>query len=149
MNTGRTLVAGTLGGLLHLVLVGGLHVYLYGPELFGYSTATNSFSRVEPTTIYIVFGAFVLGALPAVLLAERRLVTPVLTILAFVAAIVLMLPQGLEPQWKAAGPPSDLTFYFHLWFVPLLVACVLGGIEELVRHLWRREPSEDAPSVGE
>lgn len=148
MNTGRTLVAGTLGGLLHLVGVGGLTVYLHGPELFGYSTSTNSFSRVDPTTIYIVFGAVVLGALPAVLLSERRLVTPALTIVAFVAALVLMLPQGLEPRWRAAGP-SDLAFYFHLWFVPLLVACVLGGIEELVRHLMAKEPPADSPSVRE
>lgn len=148
MNTQRALIAGVVGGLLHLVLVGGLHVYLHGPELFGYSTRTNSFSRVEPTTVYIVLGAFVLGALPAVLLAERRLVTPALTIVAFVAGIVLLLPQGLEPDWKAAGA-SNMDFYFHLWFVPLFVAALLGGIEALVRHLLAEGAPADGSSVRE
>jgi hypothetical protein len=143
MNTERTLLAGVIGGLLHLVVVGGLYVYLYGPELFGYSATTNSFAPFGPTTVYVVVGAFLLGALPAVLLAERRLVTPALTVLAFVAGIVLMLPQGLEPRWKAAGP-SDLAFYFLLWFVPLFVACVLGGIEALVRHLTETTSALDA-----
>lgn len=148
MNTERTLIAGALGGLVHFVLVGGLYVYLYGPELFGYSTTTNTFARFEPITIYVILGAFVLGALPAVLLAERRLVTPALTILAFVAGIVLMSPRGLEPRWKAAGP-SDLAFYFLLWFVPVFVACLLGGIEELVRHLIAKEPPSDSSPVRE
>lgn len=134
MNARRTLIAGLLGGLLHLVIVGGLAVYLSGPELFGYSTTTNSFTRFGLINLYVVSGGFLLGALPAVLLAERRLVAPVLTIVAFVAGIVLILPGGLEPAWRVAGP-SDLAFYFLLWFVPAFVASVLGGIEALVRHL--------------
>lgn len=148
MNIERTLLAGTLGGLLHLVGVGRLHVYRYGPELFGFSTATDSFAGFGPINLHVVLGGFLLGALPAVLLAERRLVTPALTIVAFVAAIVLLLPRGLEPDRRAAGP-SDLAFYFLLWFVPAFVACVLGGIEELVRHLVARERPADVSSVRE
>lgn len=148
MNTGRTLIAGMLGGLVHFVVVGGLYVYLYGPGLFGYSTTTNSFARFEPTTVYVILGAFVLGALPAVLLAERRLVTPTLTILAFVAVVLLSTPGGLERAPRAAGP-SNLAFYFLLWFVPVFVAAILGGIEQLVRHLMEEASRSDASSVRE
>lgn len=148
MNTERTLLAGVLGGLLHLSLVGGLYVYLYGPELFGYSAATHSFSRVGPTTFYVVVGAFVLGALPAVLLAERRLVTPALTVLAFVLGVLLLEPGGLRRAPRAAGP-SNLGFYFLLWLVPAFVAALFGGIEALVRHLKRDASPSDSSSVRE
>lgn len=143
MNTERAVVAGTLGGLLHLVGVGGLYVYRYGPELVGYSTTANSFSRFGPFTLYVLLGAFVLGALPAVLLVERRLVTPALTVLAILSAVLLSTPGGLERAPRAAGP-GNLAFYFALWIVPAFVASVLGGIEELVRHLLAREPPADS-----
>ena len=112
MNTERTLLAGLVGGLLHLVLVGGLHVYLYGPELFGYSATTNSFARFGPITVYVVVGAFLLGALPAVLLAERRLVTPTLTVsptksVSFVRIVYSRLaacPGGPYPSYRTRVP---------------------------------------------
>lgn len=148
MNRKRALIAGILGGLLHFVLVGGLYVYLYGPELFGYSTTTNSFAGVGPTTIYVIVGAFVLGALPSFLLAERRLVTPALTVFAFVAGVLLLEPGGLKRAPRAAGP-SNLAFYFLLWFVPMVVACLLGGLEELVRHLTGETSPADSPSIRE
>jgi len=148
MNTERTLLAGLVGGLLHLVLVGGLHVYLYGPELFGYSATTNSFARFGPITVYVVVGAFLLGALPAVLLAERRLVTPTLTVLAFVVGVLLLDPGGLERAPRAAGP-SNLAFYFLLWFVPAFIAALLGGIEDLVRYLKGDASVPDSSSVRE
>lgn len=148
LETGRTLAAAIIGGLLHLVGVGGLYVYLYGPELFGYSTTSNSFSRFGPFTLYVLLGAFVLGALPAVLLAERRLVAPALTVLAILAAVLLSTPGGLEQDWRSAGP-SNLAFYFLLWIVPAFAATVLGSIEALVRHLTAREPPADPSSVRE
>lgn len=148
MNTRRTLVAGTLGGLLHLVGAGGLTVYLHGPELFGYSTTTGSFARFGLINLYVILGGFLLGALPAVLLAERRLVTPTLTVLAFLVGVLLSSSGGLEPDWRAAGS-SDMAFYFFLWYVTAFVASVLGGMEELVRHLVSREPPSDASSVRE
>lgn len=138
MNERRTLTAGVIGGLVHAVVVGGLYVYLHGPELFGYSTATNSLGPFEPFTLYVIGGAFVLGVVPAVLLVDRRLVTPSLAIIAIVAGILLLSPRGLQRRPRAAGPP-DFAFYFIWWFAPLFVASLAGGIEYGARRLLRDE----------
>jgi hypothetical protein len=147
MNERRTLIAGCIGGLVHAVVVGGLYVYLHGPELFGYSTATDSFGLFEPFTLYVVVGAFVLGVLPAVLLVDRRLVTPSLAIIVIVAGILLLSPRGLQRRPRAAGPPGNFAFYFIWWFAPLFVATLAGGIEYGARRLRRDE--SPARSTGD
>jgi hypothetical protein len=138
MNERWTLIAAVVGGLVHVV-VGGLYVYLHGPELFGYSTATDSFGLFEPFTLYVVVGGFVLGVVPAVLLVDRRLVTPSLAIIVIVAGILLLTPRGLQRRPRAAGPPGNFAFYFIWWFAPLFVATLAGGIEYGARRLRRDE----------
>ena len=139
LNDRRTLIAAGIGGLVHAAVVGGLYVYLHGPELFGYSTATNSFGPFEPFTLYISIGAVVLGVVPAVLLVDRRLVTPSLAIIVIVAGILLLSPRGLQRRPRAAGPPGYFAFYFIMWFAPLIVASLAGGIEYGARRLRRAD----------
>lgn len=141
----QTLIAGVLGGLLHFIVVGGFYVYLYGPELFGYSTTTNSFGlvRSEPFLLFIIFGAFITGAVPAMLLVKWRLVTPPLAIVAVVLGWLLFTPGELEQNWRAAGPPT-FAFYFVLWYVWIFIAILLGGLEYLIRHLLRMV--DDSPN---
>lgn len=137
-NKKRALLAALLGGVLHFVIIGGLYSYLHGPELFGYSTSTDSFGLFELFNLYIIVGAFLLGAVPAVLLAERRLFTPIVTLFLVIAAILFFSPGGLEPNPRDAGI-SDFAFYFVLWFVPFTIAILLGGLEYLVRQLLQLE----------
>jgi hypothetical protein len=135
----QPLLAGVVGGLVHAVAVGGLNAYLSGPEVFGYSPAANSFGLFEPIHAFILVGTFLLGAVPAVLLVERRLVTPSLTIVAIAAVVALSLPGTLEPHPELAGP-SNFDFYFLFWVGPLFVACVAGGVEHLARRPFRNDP---------
>jgi hypothetical protein len=136
----RTLITGVLGGVIHFIVIGGFYVYLYGPELFGYSTATNSFGlvRSEPFLLFIIFGASVIGFVPAVLWVEWRLVTPTLAVVGVVLVWLLVFPMELERNWRAAGPPT-FAFYFVFWFVPVSIAGLAGGIEYLARYLIRKE----------
>lgn len=147
MNRKRALIAGVIGGLVHFVVVGGISVYLYGPVIFGYSTATNSFAMFDPAHVSIVFGSFVLGAVPAVLLVEYRLVTPPVTIAALVAGILLLQPGGLERQLNPQLPPI-IAFYFLFWVGPLFIACFAGGIEHLIRRLRRKNSTGNGRSTG-
>jgi hypothetical protein len=146
VNRKRTLIAGVVGGLVHLAIVGGISVYLYGPVIFGYSTPTNSFALFDPAHVSIVFGSFVLGAVPAVLLVEYRLVTPPVTIAVMVAGLLLFQPGGLERQLNPQLPPI-IAFYFLFWVGPLFVACIAGGLEYGVRRLLSSERSAD-PTAG-
>lgn len=76
MDKKRALIAGIVGGLVHFVVIGGLYTYLRGPILWGYHAYSNSFAAFEPIHIYIFTGTFLLGVLPAILLVEYRLVSP-------------------------------------------------------------------------
>lgn len=142
MNRKRALIAGVIGGLVHAIAVGGLNAYLSGPEVFGYSAASNSFGLLEPIHGYILVGTFLLGAVPAVLLVERRLVMPSLTTVATVAVVVLSSSGGLEPHPELAGP-SNFDFYFLLWVGPLFIAGVAGGLEYGVRRLLSSDSAAD------
>lgn len=138
VNKKRALSAALLGGVLHFVIIGGLYTYLHGPELFGYSTSTDSFGLFELFNLNMIVGAFLLGAIPAVLLVERRLFTPTVTLFVVVAAILFTSPRGLETNPRDVGI-SDFAFYFVLWFIPLAIAILVGGLEYLIRHLLRLE----------
>lgn len=143
----RLLAAGIVGGLVHFVVIGGLYAYLRGPELFGYSTATNSFSMFEVTHLYILLGAFLPGAVPGVLLVERRLVVPTVTIGVIAISTLWMSPLGLE-RASYEGPLGPFGFYFAFWFAPLIVATVMGGIEYAMRQLRRENSTRKGPSTS-
>lgn len=66
------LLAGVVDGLVHFAIVGGISVYLYGPSVFGYSPVTNAFHLFNLPQLSVIFGPFILGAVPAVLLVERH-----------------------------------------------------------------------------
>lgn len=138
----RALIAGVGGGLVHFAIVGGISVYLYGLSVFGYSPATNAFHLFDLPQLSVIFGSFILGAIPAVLLVERRLVTPSVVIGTIVASILLVEPGALE---RTLNPqlPTLLEFYFLFWFAPLFVACVAGGVEYFARRLLRDESDEN------
>lgn len=130
----RTLLAGLLGGLLHFVIVGGFYIFLHGPELFGYSPSTNTVEVFEIIHIYIIIGAFMLGAVPGVLFAERKLISPAVTIFVVVLGILLLSPGGLEQRPQQVGA-SNFAFYFTMWIVPLTIALIIGGLEYAVKRL--------------
>lgn len=130
----RALLVGVLGGLIHSLVIGGLYIYLHGPELFGYSPSSNTVEVFELIHIYMITGSFILGAVPAVLYVERQLISPIVTLLVFVIGLLLSSPGGLEPGAGQSGA-TNFAFYFSLWIIPLSIAGLIGGVEYTAKLL--------------
>lgn len=126
-NVKKLAVAGLLGGLFHVVIVGGLYVHFLGWPSY-------SFASVYATlgTIYVYGGALLPGAVPAVLYVQKQLVIPGVTVGAIAIAALLSSPTGSKSAQLAGA--SDFAFYFIFWFVPLAIAIIIGGAEYLLRH---------------
>lgn len=118
--------AGLLGGLVHAIVAGGLHNYFFGGGLFGLDDPS-----ITLFSVYVICGALLLGAVPAVLFVHRRLVTPGVTV--GTIALVALLSSSPGPESARAAGPSNFAFYFIWWLAPLAIALVVGGVEHLLR----------------
>lgn len=126
----RSVEYAAIAGLGHLLLVVAVSAWL------GFSLRTFQ-GGLEGTLLLvaILVGAVLMGAVPAVLFSEKRLVTPALVVAALFA-------WSVYGSWRLVfGPSSHLTpvgptpfgWYSLAWFVVLAVALAAGVLEVAVR----------------
>lgn len=127
----RTLGLVLLGGTLHLVIAGALWLW------FGFSTRVNLF------LVWAVVGAASLGAIPALLLATGRLVTPSLVVAGGLAASaygtwsVYVAP----PVTPTPVDPTPFGWYLVGWVLVAALALLVGGAEYGLRRHWSEDGS--------
>lgn len=92
----------------------------------------------EPWVVWIVIGAFVVGAVPALLFATQRLVLPAVTILGLLAGSVYATWADYRETIATGGEigisPRPFTFYILLWVLPLGAALCAGLVEYVFRQ---------------
>lgn len=127
--TGRnTPFIGILGGIVHIIAIGIPYLYFFGLQLISFDNLYTSLM-----SIYVIVGVFLLGAVPAALLSYNKLVSPSL-IIGFFSVTIFIFSWNGENNAQLAGP-SNIDFYFMFWFVPLLIALIIGGVEYGLRKL--------------
>jgi hypothetical protein len=124
----KNYVRAVLGGLVHLILVGGIYLYKSGTNLL----STIDFGTLADVafTLNGILGAFLIGAIPVYISSKYRLTFPILVTILIAVGIIITTPD--DPN--AAGP-SDFAFYFIFWIVPVVLTLISGGVEVLVRHV--------------
>lgn len=130
MSTDATVVRLPRTTLVRALAVGGLHALMAAGlfELFGFT-----YPRIASVLAYQVVGMVLLGAVPAVLLLQARLVTPALTVGALGA-------WGVYRTWRTQQlgltpvDPTPFGWYLLLWAAILALALFVGGVEYGVRR---------------
>lgn len=123
----RAVVAGVGGGLAHLALV----FSLWGA--FGVTPSTAD-PVAATAAVYLLAGAVLVGALPVVLLVDRRLVAPAV-------AVAGVLVFSAYRTWRLVESPAALPRWFDLyvagWPAVLAVVVVLAVAECSLRRAER------------
>ena len=123
------------GGILHLSIAGILWLW------FGFT------ARVDLFLAYISIGAVSLGAIPALLLVTKRLITPslivatALTVSAYGTWSVYIAP----PVSSTPIDPTPFGRYLIRWVIVVTVAFLAGGGEYEFRNS-RKNNNEQEPT---
>lgn len=123
----RAVGGGAVGGAAHLALV----LALQGA--FGVAGPPTTGPVAVASATYLLAGAVLVGALPAALLVDRRLVAPataVVGVLAFVAYQTWRLVQSAV----VVTPGTWFDLYVAGWPAVLAVVVVLAAVERSVGH---------------
>lgn len=133
----RILVGCGVVGVGHLVAVVaiGRQFSFLTPEWF----STRLFGP-DPLQILIAFiticGVVLMGAVPAVLYARWRLVSPPLVVGAVFVWAIVQTWRHLD-YYRGISPASPIENYFVVWFLPLGIAIAFGIVEYAVRKRYR------------
>ncbi|WP_200531855.1 hypothetical protein [Halorubrum sp. LN27] len=120
----RAVGIGLLAGLAHLIVVAAL------TEWFDLSFGRN------PFLVYVAVGALSLGALPAALFVEHRLVAPSIAVaLALVASTYGTWSVYVAPETiPTPVGPTPFGWYLIGWVAVVGVALIAGGVEYGIRR---------------
>ncbi|ELZ01539.1 hypothetical protein C482_07184 [Natrialba chahannaoensis JCM 10990] len=133
--TPRTIAIGVAGGILHAVVVRAIYTYVRHASIWDGSVVLEPF--VLFVVSYLLFGQLLVGAVTAVMLVRYRLLTPVLGLTALFSWLSYRTWLSLEATRELGATsgisPQPDALYVALWFVPLTIALVLGGLEYLLR----------------
>lgn len=131
-------------------LVAGLGTVTVTAALWTWFDFTTRVAGNEPFLAYVAVGTFVLGAVPAVLLTTKRLLTPTVV----VAGAFGLSAYGTWSTYVApARPPAPVDptpFGWVLlgWPGIALAALLVGGVEYGLRQ-YRKPSSEPNATTGE
>ncbi|ADD04856.1 uncharacterized protein Nmag_1276 [Natrialba magadii ATCC 43099] len=133
--TPRTIAIGVAGGVLHAVVVRAIYASVRHAPIWDGSVI------LEPIVLlavsYILVGQLLVGAVTAVMLVRHRLVTPLVALTALFSWLSYRTWLSLEATRELGATPGISpqpdALYVALWFVPLTIALVLGGLEYLLR----------------
>lgn len=145
----RVVSVGVLVGVVHLTLVVVASLYASTrPEL---SSIFFDFAASESAFGYVVLGGtliglILLGAVPAVLIARWRIVTPAVVVSCLLSYFLYGTAQRMTPPipWTGRAAPPPIDAYAGFWFVLLAIAVVFGAVEHRFR-LWR----DDSPPLAD
>ena len=131
----RTIALSLIGGSIHAFLALWLSTVVRGGSVQG-TYVPETLSGVVLTTITVV-GLVLLGGVPIVLLYRMTLVAPILAVILLFSTAFYSSYRYFEES-RVTGATS-LSLYYDslfgvLWFVPLAIVLVLGGIEYVVRY---------------
>lgn len=127
-DSAKSLVSSTslFGGLVIGLVHAGVAVLLW--DYFGFDTLGELLLIKPLIGVYILFGMFVLGFVPALFYVGRRFVSP-----AFVVGGLLLL--SASGSWLAgtvrapAGTPTPFGLYILFWIGVVALAGLVGGVE--------------------
>lgn len=119
-------------GLVLCAITFFVHVYLARFE-HGYGLAQGIVGQM-----WILAGSFLLGAVPAFVLTRYRLGSPILVALgAYMIALLTSWSSMIESAHSAGAgiTPTVFDLMTPLWFLPLVVALLFGGVEYWIRSI--------------
>ncbi|MFB6197357.1 MAG: hypothetical protein ABEI52_03675, partial [Halobacteriaceae archaeon] len=132
--TPRALRIGAIVGLVHLIVA----VHLRG-HVFDLPWGVRSFFSLV-LLAWMLLGAFLEGAIPAILFVRERLVFPALIVGACFAWATIETWQYVqmlrETNVAMAAAITTFTFYLVAWFIVVALAVCGGLAERCVKEGW-------------
>lgn len=135
------------GGILFAVVALGFRLLVIG-HFYSWHAVSYQLSTKLGTTVWMFVGGLILGTVSLFLFFRHRLITPLLVTGGLFLVGAIHMWRGYTSLNGAVPNPvfTLLGTYLFFWFVPLVIAGIVGGIEYFIR---KRFGGSSAPTFAE